>query len=155
MQVSDIMTRDAITVTRDTAVQEVARLMVRHGISGLPVVAQDGALLGTVTEEDLIVRHANLHLPTYFLYFVVRGEREFEEETRRALAATAGEVMGEHLHTIAPDADLADAATLMMDTHANPIPVVANGTLVGIISRADIIRMMVQKDEESEKAAPE
>jgi CBS-domain-containing membrane protein len=154
MNVADIMTREPITVTPETPVQEVARLLVHHDISGVPVLAPDRRLLGMVTEEDLIVRHANLHLPIYVMFVVVRGEHEFEEETRRALAATAGELMSDQPHTIAPDADIADAATLMMDTHANPIPVVTNGVLVGIISRADIVRLMVLKDEQAESAAP-
>lgn len=153
MNVSDIMSRDPIVVFRDTPVQEVARLLVRHHISGLPVLDHDRTLLGMVTEEDLIVRHAHLHLPTYVLYFVVRGEREFEEETRRALAVTADQVMGDQLVTIAPDADVADAATVMMDTHANPLPVVAGNALVGVVSRADILRLMVRKDEQAETTA--
>jgi CBS domain-containing protein len=126
--------------------------MLRHDISGLPVLAPDGALLGMVTDEDLIVRHANLHLPTYILFYEVRGRHEFDDEMRRATAKTAGEVMGEHMHAVAPDADVTDAATLMMDTHANPLPVVAAGALVGVIARADIVRLMVQKDWEAEAA---
>ncbi|HWE62467.1 MAG TPA: CBS domain-containing protein [Chloroflexota bacterium] len=147
MKVSEIMTRTPITVWRNTPVQEVARLMVRHDISGIPVLEADGTVAGVVSEDDLIVRHANLHLPTYVLYFTVRGEHEFEEEMRRALATKADEVMSDHLYTIAPDADIADAATLMMDKHASPLPVVADGQLVGILSRADIVRLMAIEDE--------
>ena len=147
------MTTDPITVYRDTPVQEVAQLMVENGISGLPVLDRDGTLVGVVTEEDLIVRHANLHLPTYILIFAVRGEHQFEEEMRRTLATHAGEVMSEHLYTITADADVADAATLMMDKHTSPIPVMEGTRLVGVISRTDIVRLVVNKDTAAEEAS--
>jgi CBS domain-containing protein len=149
MVVADIMTRDPITVWRDTPVQEVARLMMQHGVSGLPVLDRDGTLVGVVTEDDLIVRHAHLHLPTYVLYFTVRGEHQFEEEMRRALATRADQVMSDELYAIAPEDDIADAATVLMDTHASPLPVVSDGKIVGILSRADIVRLMVMEDQQA------
>lgn len=152
MNVSDIMTRNPLTVRADTPVQQVARLLLRPDISGVPVLAHDGALIGMVTAEDLIVRHANLHLPTYVLYFTVRGEHAFEDDMRRALATRADQVMGERLHLIGPDADVADAATMLMDRRTEALAVVADGALVGVIGRGDIVRLMVRKDEEAETA---
>ena len=150
MNVADIMTSNPITVQSATPVEEVARLLLHHQISGMPVLDANGRVIGVVTEDDLIVRNANLHLPTFlnFLdgFFPVRGEHEFQEELRRITATAAREVMGERLYTIAADADVADAATLMHEKNANPLPVVANGLLVGVVTRADIIGLMVRQE---------
>src|SRR5438270_7225454 len=112
MNVSEIMSTHLVTVFRDTPVDEVARLLVKHRIGGVPVLERNGEVVGVVTEYDLIVRNANLHLPTFLNvldgFFPVRGRHEFEEEMRRVLATHAGEVMSEHLYTIPPDADVSD-----------------------------------------------
>jgi len=148
VRVADVMTRDVVTVTPETGVQEIARLLWSRGISGVPVVNATGALVGIVTELDLLVRNANLHIPQYLRVLDVMiplGNRhEFEEELRRALGATAADVMTEDVITVEPDTDLADAATLMLDKDVDRLPVVANGRLVGIISRADFVRLLAQ-----------
>jgi CBS-domain-containing membrane protein len=106
-----------------------------------------------ITEEDLVVRNANLHLPTLIEgLYPVRGQRRYDEEVRHMLATRAREVMNKEHYTIAPDADIADAATLMFEKHANPVPVVDRGRLVGIISRFDIIRLMVREESAPDNA---
>ena len=150
MNVSEIMTTAPITVSRDTPVNEVARLISERQVSGVPVVEADGTLVGMVTEEDLIVRNANLHLPTVLTFLdgliPLRGQHKFKDELRHVLATRADEVMREHLYTIGADTDVADAATLMIDKHVNPLPVVEDGRLVGVLSRVDIVRLMVRLD---------
>ncbi len=148
MQVADVMTRDVVTVTPETGVQEIARVLWTRGISGVPVVDASGALVGIVSELDLLVRNANLHIPQYLRVLDVMiplGSRhEFDEEMRRALGATAADVMTAEVLSVGPDTDLADAATLMLDKDVNRLPVVADGRLVGIISRADFVRLLAQ-----------
>jgi CBS domain-containing protein len=147
MRVVDIMTTPAITVDAEASVAETARLMIRNNISGLPVVSHVGTVMGIVTEEDLIVRNANLHLPTLLIgLYPVRGQHEYDEEVRHMLATHAREMMSEHFVSVSPDADVSDAATLMVERHANPLPVIDGGNLVGVVSRSDIIRLMVQEE---------
>ena len=153
MKVREIMATPPVTVDAETSVMEVARVLLEHRLPGVPVVGEQGELLGIVTEADLIVRNANLHLPT-FLAFIdslvpTSSARDFESEFRRMLASTAREVMSSDLLTIAQDADVADAATVMFEKHANPLPVVDGGTLVGTISRTDLIRLMLREEDES------
>jgi CBS domain-containing protein len=140
------MTRDVVTVTPETGVQEIARLLWTRGISGVPVVGAGGALVGIVSELDLLVRNANLRIPQYLRVLDVMiplGNRhEFNEELRRALGATAADVMTTEVLSVGPDSDLANAATLMLDKDVNRLPVVADGRLVGIISRADFVRLL-------------
>jgi CBS domain-containing protein len=142
------MTRDVIKVHRDATVPEMAQLMGTHGISGLPVVDDRGALIGIVTELDMMVRNANLQVPRYLRVLDVMiplgNPREFDEEIRRALGTTAADLMTAHVLTVQSTADLADLATLMVDKRVNPVPVVDGGVMVGIVSRSDFIQLMAQ-----------
>jgi CBS domain-containing protein len=146
MKVSQVMTRDVVTASPETPVSAIARLLVANHIAGVPVVDAAGKVVGVVTEQDLIVRNAHLHLPTFFgfldTFVPVRGQHEFEEELRRALGTSARDVMSDHLYTIRSDADLEDAATIMVDHRVTPLPVIDNDRLVGVISRSDIVKLM-------------
>lgn len=149
MKASEIMTKDVAAVTPDTKVSEIARLMVEHGYSGVPVV--DGKeLVGIVTEMDLVVRNAHLHFPTFIQVLDARiylqGTKHFEEELRRILGTTAADVMTREVTTVTPDTDVVDVATLMFEKKVNPVPVVVDRELVGILSRTDIIRLLVQQE---------
>jgi CBS domain-containing protein len=148
VRVADVMTRDVLTVGPETSVQDVARLLWSRGISGVPVVDAAGALVGIVSELDLLVRNANLHIPQYLRVLDVMiplgGRHEFDQEIRRALGATAADVMTADVTTVEPQTDLADAATLMLDKDVNRLPVLDGGRIVGIISRADFVRLLAQ-----------
>ncbi len=153
MKVREIMTTAPITVEAGTPVMRVARVLFDNRLPGVPVVDEQGSLLGVVTEADLIVRNANLHLPR-FLTFIdslmpAGTMREFDAEVRRMLATSAGEVMSDKLVTISPEADVAEAATVMFERHANPLPVVEGGRLVGSICRSDLVRLMLLEEEQS------
>ncbi|MGH2460987.1 MAG: CBS domain-containing protein [Chloroflexota bacterium] len=152
MQISELMTTEVVTVYPDTTVVEIARRMVEYDISGVPVVERNGHLVGIVTEADLVVRNANVHFPTFLQILDARiyltSTYHFEEELRRALGTVASEVMTRHVQTARPDDDLSVAATLMVDKGLNPIPVLANGRLRGIISRSDIIRHILAQEAE-------
>ncbi len=150
MQVSELMTREVITVHPDTPVVEIARKMLQNDISGVPVVDHDGRLVGIVTETDLVVRNANVHFPTFLQILDARiyltSTRHFEEELRRALGTVAADVMTREVQTVRPDDDISVAATLMVDRGLNPIPVLKDGRLEGIISRSDIIRHILAQE---------
>ncbi len=150
MQVSELMTREVITVYPDTPVVEIARKMLQNDISGIPVVDRDGRLVGIVTETDLVVRNANVHFPTFLQILDARiyltSTRHFEEELRRALGTVAADVMTREVQTVKPDDDISVAATLMVDRGLNPIPVLNDGRLEGIISRSDIIRHILAQE---------
>ena len=150
MKISDLMTHEVVTVHPDTPVVEIARRMLEHDISGVPVVERDGRLVGIVTEADLVVRNANVHFPTFLQILDARifltSTHHFEEELRRALGTIAADVMTRQVQTVGPADDISVAATLMVDKGLNPIPVLADGRLRGIISRADIIRHILAQE---------
>ena len=156
MKVSELMTRTVITAYESTPVHEIARLLVANAISGIPVISHDGRLVGIVTEGDLVVQNANVHFPTFLEILDVRiplsSTRDFEEELRRALGTTAGEMMTSKVLTVGPDDEISEAATLMADKRVNPVPVLDGEHLVGIVSRADIIRHILAEYENRAKA---
>lgn len=148
MKVQDVMNGAPPTVGVDTPVERVVQLLAESGLPGLPVVDAGGAVLGMIGEEDLIMRNADVHLPTFLNildgFFPVRGQHEFEVEVRHILASRAGEIMAERFQGVGPDAEVSEAATIMVEKHANPLPVVQHGRLVGLISRADIVRLLAR-----------
>jgi CBS domain-containing protein len=150
MKVREIMSAPVVTVAPDAPVAEVARLMLKENVSGLPVVDSGGRLLGMVTENDLVEKHAQIHLPTYFSIlgtFVSVGQRHTDDEVRHVLAVTAKELMTENPATISPDITIDDAASTMVERKANPLPVIEGGELVGIISNTDIIGVLLVEEE--------
>jgi len=148
MKASDIMTHEVLTVRPDTSVREIARLLNRSDISGVPVVDETEAVVGIITELDLILRNARLHFPTYIRILdniiYLQDPRRYREELRRSLGTTAEEIMTREVISATPDTDVEDIATLMVEKRINPIPILEEGRLVGIISRADILRLMAQ-----------
>ena len=147
MKVRDIMTAEVTAAHPDTSVNLVARLMADHGISGVPVVEQ-GRVVGIVTELDLIVRNTRLEPPAFFQLLDARIPLEtpghYRERLRHMLGTEARDVMTEKVVTIAPGEDLEVLADLMVKERVNPVPVVEDGRLVGIVSRSDIIAMMAR-----------
>lgn len=140
------MTSDVVTVTPETSVVEVARLIWEHKIGSLPVV-ENGHVVGIVTDYDLITRETDYDAPVFFsfleAYFRIPGTGD-EEQLRRILATSARELMSSPAVTIGQDDTVQDVATLMYDKRLNAVPVVdEDEKLVGIITRADIVRLMV------------
>lgn len=144
MKVRDLMTTDPVTTTPDTPLKEAARLMVKHKVSGLPVV-RGGKVVGIVTEGDFLRQEANRDQPFRFgLLDALFGD----EPAPPPSAETVGEVMTEQVLTVAPEASLSEAARIMVSRRVKRLPVVgAGGTLVGVISRADVVNAFTKPDE--------
>src|SRR5689334_7074596 len=108
MQVREIMTSPAITVSPTTSIRDVARTMRENVISGVPVVDVDGTLLGLITEVELISRNAPVHEPHYLAVLTalipvsVEEYRHYKDQLRQALAVTAEELMRDEIETIGP-----------------------------------------------------
>jgi CBS domain-containing protein len=146
MKVRDIMNAGAPTVEPDASVAEVTSTMLDLNLPGLPVVDRSGRVLGIVTETDLVHKHARLHLPRYIGILggvVPLDMHRTDEDMRRIVGVKAQEIMTTEVIQIAPDDDVDDAATLMVERGANPLIVIENGRVVGVLSRTDILRLLV------------
>jgi CBS domain-containing protein len=146
MNVRDVMTRDVVTVTRETPLIEVARLLGERRISGIPVMA-DGVCVGVVSEADLLAKQLS-RTGSHTALDWIFGVRPDPEEARRRAARTAAEAMSAPPLTISPQRPLRDAAALMVDRGVNRLPVIDDGRLVGIVTRADLVRAYLHLDEE-------
>ena len=151
MTIDDIMTRDLITVTPAASIHAAAQLMIDHGVSGLPVVEADGRLVGIISEGDLILRQMRPATRPWWRAFFEHGE-QLAREYRKAVGTTVGEVMTRPVISISPVWGIEMAAAIMQNRRIGRLPVVRDGQLVGIVTRADLIKALASAA--SEGAAP-
>jgi len=145
MKAADVMTRQVVTVTPDATIEEAARLMLHHRISGLPVTGTDGAVLGILTEGDLLRRAetGTEKQRTRWIALIVGPDR-LAQEYVDAHARKLGEIMTERVFSVTPDTPLSDIVTLMEAKHVKRLPVIQQGRLVGILSRANLMAALVE-----------
>jgi CBS domain-containing protein len=114
VKVKEIMTAPVVSAEPDTPTADVVQLLTRHRISGVPVIDETGAVVGLVSEYDLLVRQG----------------------------ATVGEVMSATVISVTEDTDVEDVRTLLIDMRIRRVPVVAGQRLVGIVSRSDLVELL-------------
>ncbi len=112
MKAEDVMITSVITVTANQTKQQAARLLAQHRISGLPVVNNDHVVVGVVTEYDVISKEGQ----------------------------TVGDIMTRGVISVTPDTDLEEVSHLLVHERIKRLPVLDQGRLVGIVSRADLVR---------------
>lgn len=144
-RVRDVMTTDVFTVDRSTTFKEIAELLVAHQISGVPVLGFGRKVMGVVTEDDLIAardpRAGDRRRWT--------GLRRYDSDHARYLRLTAEQLMTPQAVTIHPDAGIGAAARLMSNKHIKRLPVIdAEGTLIGLVSRRDLLDVFCIPDSE-------
>ncbi|RIK90393.1 MAG: hypothetical protein DCC72_11785 [Burkholderiales bacterium] len=141
MQARDVMSTPVISVTEDASVADVARLLLRHGISAVPVLGADGRLLGIASEGDLVrrVESGTEREPSWWLRLF--GDTE---ERVRDYAKTHGrrvtDVMTREVTTVREDASLAEIAALLERHRIKRVPVMRGNEVVGIVSRANLLQ---------------
>jgi CBS domain-containing protein len=141
------MTRDVVSVAPEASLKDVARALVKHGISGLPVCDADSRVLGVVSEADILFKEQGRTERHGLLNWLV-GEPP-TEELAKAHARTAGEAMTAPAITIERTRPAAAAARLMVVTGVNRLPVVSSdGKLLGIVTRTDLVRAFTRSDGE-------
>lgn len=117
MKAREIMTSNVISVRDTNTVEDAARLLARHRISGMPVVTSEGVLVGLVTEYDLIAKQGEL----------VR------------------DIMTSQVVSVGADIEVEEVAHLLANQRIRRVPVLDNGRLVGILSRADLVRQIAMR----------
>lgn len=155
MKIRHVMTREVISVAPETPLRDVARLLGEHQISGVPVVDADGACIGVVSEADLLVKQLNRQQPTRLSLEWFLSAPPDLGELRRRTAITAAEAMTAPALTIEADRPLREAAALMVDRGVNRLPVVSGTALVGMVTRADLVRAYLGSDDEIARAVRE
>ena len=152
MKVRDIMDPEPATVTPETDVQSVIAVMREHELHGVPVVNEGGRCVGIITEADLVLAgdDADLHLPHFLDLFggivFLESMNHFEERLRKAVAATAKDMMTADPVTIDVDASVEEAARTISRKKHNRLPVVEHGRLVGVVTRLDVLDALTRED---------
>ena len=149
MRATDIMTRDVITVGRDTTVAQAIRLMLDHRVSGLPVLDSDGKVVGILTEGDLLRRietGTERHRPRWLE--ILMGPGRMATEYVRSHGRKVDEIMTRDLISAMQDTAIEEIVELMERRHIKRIPILQDELLVGIVSRADLLRAVAQALEE-------
>jgi CBS domain-containing protein len=141
MSIEEIMTARVITVHRETSVQEAARLMSTHHVSGLPVIDANDRVVGMISDGDLILRQRRPKIKPWWRLFFENAE-QLARDYRKIVGQTVADVMTQPALVISPAFSIETAAAIMDNRQIRRLPVVRDGRLVGIVSRADLIRAL-------------
>lgn len=148
--VKHIMTLDVVSVSPTASIGRIARLMHERAISGVPVVDLDRRVVGLVTDLDLILLNTRIEAPHFLPLLDGRIPLEtpthFRKRVQHVAGTTARDVMSEDVLTVGPEEEVETLAALMVREKVNPVPVVEDRRLVGVVSRADVIRWMARDD---------
>jgi CBS domain-containing protein len=152
MRVSELMTLNVLTIGPEAPIKDVAKILVGHGISGLPVCDIEGGVLGVISEGDILYKEhdpAEGHMGGP-LGWIIDGAPNYQGYIK-AKALTARKAMTSPAITIAPWESVSQAARIMCERHVNRLPVVQNEKLVGIVTRGDLVRAFTRTDAELEE----
>ncbi|ABA21511.1 Predicted signal transduction protein containing CBS domains [Trichormus variabilis ATCC 29413] len=145
--VADVMSHNPVVVKPETPLQEAIKILAERRISGLPVVDNDGKLLGIISETDLMWQETGVTPPAYIMFLdsviYLQNPAVYERDLHKALGQTVGEVMSKNPVTVSPEKSVKQAAQLMHDRNVHRLPVLDDaGQVIGILTRGDIIRAM-------------
>ena len=146
MKARDIMSTKVVTVSPSTSVRDIAGLMVEKHVSGLPVLDDNGTLVGMVSEGDLLRRPeigTQKHRRRWVSFF--SGVDSQAREFTKSHALRAGDVMTKQVIHVSEETPLGDVVGLMEKHNIKRLPVLSDGKLVGIVSRADLLRALAAR----------
>jgi CBS domain-containing protein len=148
VKVSDVMTRNVVSVTPDTPFKELVERLVDCDVSGLPVVDETGKLVGIVTEADLVSKEAygGHRRRAIALLADVLSARDHHWVTK-AVGSVASDVMSRNPVVCSPTEDIRIVARRMLERAVKRVPVVEDAKLVGIVSRHDLLATFARPDE--------
>lgn len=148
-QAKDIMTTELLTVTPKTSVSELAELFTTHNINGVPVVDNQGKLLGVVTENDLIFQKKKVHIPTVInildSVIYLESPDKMKQEMQKITGVTVEDIYTSEVVTIEQETPVDEIATIMVEKNIHTLPVIESDTLIGIIGKGDIIKTLINK----------
>ncbi|MBX6373943.1 MAG: CBS domain-containing protein [Acetobacteraceae bacterium] len=156
MRARDLMTTSLVTVPPDAPVEAVARVLSDRGISGAPVVDSSGKLLGMVTEGDLMRRLAAVEdRPQSWIAGLFKSADDQAARYARTHGRKARDVMTTDLVTVDEDTPIEHIARIIEEKNIRRVPVVRDGKLLGVVSRADLLRALIAPPQSLSADAPD
>jgi len=145
----DVMTTDLITFPPEMDIAAAAKILLDNRINGAPVVDESGHLIGILCQSDLIAQQKKLPIPTVFTFlegFIqLTSAKQIEKQVRKIAALKVLQAMTPNPITVRPDTGIEAVAALMVDSNLHTLPVVADGKLVGIIGKEDVLRTLLAR----------
>jgi CBS domain-containing protein len=136
MHAKDVMTTSVVTIGPQAEIPEVARVLLEHRISAIPVVDKTGSILGLVSEGDLMRRAECGSHRSWWLSLLADKTKTYERDR----GTRAKDIMTREVVSIDPETTISDIARILESKGIKRVPVIQNGKLVGIVSRADVLR---------------
>jgi CBS-domain-containing membrane protein len=147
IKAQDIMTEDVITVFPETEITQAAKIMLERHLNGLPVIDQDGHLMGIICQEDLVVQQMKIPLPSVFTFFdsliTFSSYKKLDKEVEKMTAMTVAQAMTPDPMTVEIGTGLEEIATIMVNNNVHTLPVLNKGKIVGIIGKEDVLRTLM------------
>src|SRR5215831_20247955 len=154
MRAADVMTNEVITVGEDASVQEAAKLLVEHGISAVPVVDRDKRVVGMVSEGDLLHRaETGTERRRAWWLEMVASTNQLAGEYVKSHSGSVKDVMKRDVISVTEETTVADIAILLETNRIKRVPVLREGKLVGIVSRANLVRALAMTIDEPPSSA--
>jgi len=142
----DIMTRKVVSVKKDTTIEQLIKLLIKHDISGVPVVDEHNSIIGIVTEADIIVRESDLPFALSFGFSFLKNYESFLKNNQEYLNTKVGKIMTEKIKVVRQDTSITKVVNIMINNNINRLPVVdKDNKLIGIIARSDVLKSMLKK----------
>jgi len=146
MKISDIMTTPVVTVSQDSTLEQVARLMLEHKVGGVPVLGPKEELAGIITQSDFSAKNrpvpfSMLSLPSLFGHWLQPAIERVYEDARTVKTA---DVMTRHVVTVREDDPVEEAIRRMCEDKVHRLPVMRADRPVGMVSRQDLLRLMLK-----------
>jgi CBS domain-containing protein len=147
LNASDIMTTEVMTVKEETPLKELAEIFYKNRINGVPVVDDEGLLIGIICESDLIRKDKKLHIPTvvalFDAVFYLESSKNIEKEIKQISATTVSDLFTREVVTVDEKTPIDEIATIMTQKKIYTIPVMDGERLVGIVGKGDVIRTFI------------
>jgi CBS domain-containing protein len=147
LNASDIMTTEVMTVKKETPLKELAEILYKNRINGVPVVDDEGSLIGIICESDLIRKDKKLHIPTvvalFDAVFYLESSKNIEKEIKQISATTVSDLFTREVVTVDEKTAIDEIATIMTQKKIYTIPVMDGERLVGIVGKGDVIRTFI------------
>jgi CBS-domain-containing membrane protein len=147
LNAGDIMTPDVITVKKETPLSNLAEILYNNHINGVPVVDNEGLLIGIICESDLIKKDKKLHIPTvvalFDAVFYLESSKKMEKEIQQFSATTVEDLFTRKVVTVDEKTPIDEIATLMTQEKYYTIPVMDGERLVGVVGKGDVIQTFV------------
>ncbi|SHK35953.1 CBS domain-containing protein [Anaerobranca californiensis DSM 14826] len=151
MLVKDFYNKEVISINKDQTVEEATQLMIEHNVGGLPVVDDENNLVGMLTEKDILSRHKKImplpYIDVLGVFLYLEDPRRANEELKKSLAVKIEDLMSTPVYSVTLEDDINIPLEFMVRKGFNRIPVEQEGKLVGIITRHDLLKAVIAKEE--------